>query len=131
MTLIFYPINVMFHNISLHGSVHILKQKEEMSCSPACLAMAVNYYGRNPDLEQIHKNCALGKEGVSLLGISKAAKIIGFKAIGGRLSLDVLADNAMLPCIVHWNQNHFVVVYKIKNIAREDIWFMFQTQPKD
>ena len=57
---------------------------------------------------------ALGKEGVSLLGISKAAEEIGFKTVGGRLSFETLTSEAPLPCIVHWNQNHFVVVYKIK-----------------
>ena len=45
-----------------------------MDCGPACLAMVVKHYGRNPNLEQIREDCALGKEGVSLLGISKAAE---------------------------------------------------------
>lgn len=49
-----------------------------------------------------------------MLGISKAAETIGFKTVGGRLSFDTLAFEVPLPCIVHWNQNHFVVVYKIK-----------------
>ena len=51
---------------------------------------------------------------MSLLGISKAAETIGFKTIGGRLSFEMLSQEAPMPCIVHWNQNHFVVVYKIK-----------------
>ena len=60
------------------------------------------------------KSVPLGKDGVSLLGISKAAEEIGFKTIGGRLSFDTLTSEVPLPCIIHWNQNHFVVVYKIK-----------------
>lgn len=52
--------------------------------------------------------------GVSLLGISKAAEDIGFKTVGGRLSFETLASGVPMPCIVHWDQNHFVVVYKVK-----------------
>ncbi|WP_278694950.1 peptidase domain-containing ABC transporter [Prevotella nigrescens] len=91
------------------------KQQDAMDCGPSCLAMIVKYYGKDVGIDQLRKICSLGKEGVSLLGISKAAEVIGFKTIGGRLSFDILAHKALLPCIVHWNQNHFVVVYKIKN----------------
>lgn len=85
-----------------------------MDCGSACLAMIVKYHGMLPDIETIRAICSLGKDGVSLLGISKAAESIGFNTIGGRLSFDTLATEAPLPCIVHWNQNHFVVVYKVK-----------------
>ena len=85
-----------------------------MDCGPSCLAMIVKYYGKDVSIEQLRKICSLGKDGVSLLGISKAAETIGLKTIGGRLSLNTLAHEIPLPCIVHWNQNHFVVVYKIK-----------------
>lgn len=85
-----------------------------MDCGPSCLAMITKHYGLQPNIEKIRRTCALSKEGVSLLGISKAAEGIGFKTIGGRLSFETLATEAPLPCIVHWNQNHFVVVYKIR-----------------
>ena len=85
-----------------------------MDCGSACLAMIVKFYGMLPVIETIRASCDLSKDGVSLLGISKAAEEIGFKTVGGRLSFETLANEAPLPCIVHWNQNHFVVVYKIK-----------------
>lgn len=85
-----------------------------MDCGPVCLAMVTEHYGLHPDRDQLRQLCDLNKEGVSLLGISKAAEEIGFKTVGGRLSFETLANEAPLPCIVHWNQNHFVVVYKIK-----------------
>ena len=85
-----------------------------MDCGPVCLAMVSEHYGLHPDRDQLRQLCDLNKEGVSLLGISKAAEEIGFKTVGGRLSFETLANEAPLPCIVHWNQNHFVVVYKIK-----------------
>ena len=85
-----------------------------MDCGSACLAMIVKFYGMLPVIETIRASCDLSKDGVSLLGISKAAEEIGFKTVGGRLSFETFANEAPLPCIVHWNQNHFVVVYKIK-----------------
>ena len=85
-----------------------------MDCGPSCLAMIAKHYGQQADKEQLRKICSLGKDGVSLLGISKAAETIGFKTIGGRLSFEMLYQEAPMPCIIHWNQNHFVVVYKIK-----------------
>ena len=89
-----------------------------MDCGPACLAMVVKQHGRNPDLERIREDCALGKEGVSLLGISKAAEKRGLHSLGGCITFETLATEALLPCIAHWNQNHFVVVYKIKKLRK-------------
>ena len=85
-----------------------------MDCGPSCLAMIAKHYGRQTDKEQLRKICSLSKDGVSLLGISKAAETIGFKTIGGRLTFKTLTYEIPLPCILHWNQNHFIVVYKIK-----------------
>ncbi|PDP61292.1 peptidase domain-containing ABC transporter [Prevotella intermedia] len=92
----------------------ILSQQDAMDCGPSCLAMIAKHYGLQPNVEEIRRTCALSKEGVSLLGISKAAESIGFKTIGGRLSFNTLAKEVTYPCIIHWDQNHFVVVYKVQ-----------------
>ena len=89
-----------------------------MDCGPSCLAMIAKHYGLQPNVEKIRRSCALNKEGVSLLGISKAAESIGFKTIGGRLTFNTLAKEVTHPCIIHWNQNHFVVVYKVKKHSK-------------
>lgn len=89
-----------------------------MDCGPACLAMIAQHYGLQPDLGILRERCSLGKTGVSLLGISKTAEAIGFKSIGGRLSFDTLSTDVPFPCIAHWDQNHFVVVYKIRKTWR-------------
>ena len=96
----------------------ITRQRDAMDCGPSCLAMIAKHYGLQPNIEQIRRSCALNKEGVSLLGISKAAESIGFKTIGGRLTFNTLAKEVPHPCIVHWNQNHFVVVYKVKKHSK-------------
>ena len=91
-----------------------VRQPDAMDCGPACLSMIAEHYGKQYTLEYLRDNSFIGRDGVSLLGISKAAENIGFKTVGGRLTFEKLAEKALLPCIVHWNQEHFVVVYKIK-----------------
>ena len=87
-----------------------------MDCGPACLAMVASHYGKDFGLQYLRDRSFITREGVSLLGISEAADKIGFKTISAKLKTEDL-DNELLPCILHWNQNHFVVLYKItKNI---------------
>ena len=91
---------------------HLIRQTDSMDCGAACLAMIINYYGRKIRQDAIYYN--LSKDGISLLGISKVAEFYNIKTIGGLINFHSLSEKAKLPCIVHWNQNHFVVVYKIK-----------------
>ena len=87
-----------------------------MDCGPACLAMVSSHYGKDFGLQYLRDKSFITREGVSLLGISEASKKIGFNDISAKLNTDDF-DNGLLPCILHWNQNHFVVLYKIsKNI---------------
>jgi ATP-binding cassette subfamily B protein len=90
------------------------KQPDQMDCGPTCLRMVAKYFGCNFKLQTLRQLCEINREGVSLLGISDAAEKIGFRSLGARLSLTDLKE-AELPCILHWRQNHFVVLYKIKN----------------
>ena len=70
-------------------------------------------------LESLRKKCYITREGVSFLGLSEAADSLGFRTIGVKISFELLTENVPLPCIVHWRQKHFIVVYKIKN---DKIW---------
>ena len=90
----------------------VLQQYDAMDCGPTCLAMISQYYGKKYDIDHLHDLCSISNEGVSLYGISLAAEKIGLHAIGTQLSLIQLIDEMPLPCILHWNQNHFVVLYK-------------------
>ncbi|HKK41229.1 MAG TPA: cysteine peptidase family C39 domain-containing protein, partial [Bacteroidales bacterium] len=85
-----------------------------MDCGPSCLKMVAGFYGKTFSLESLRKKCYITREGVSFLGLSEAADAIGFKTIGVKIAFDMLRDNVPLPCIVHWRQKHFIVVYKIK-----------------
>jgi len=90
------------------------KQLDMMDCGPTCLRMIAKFYGKNFSLQNLRDRCFITREGVSLLGISDAAESIGFHTIGARVTWKQLKDEVPLPCIVHWSQRHFVVVYKIR-----------------
>lgn len=88
------------------------KQLDQMDCGATCLRIIFKYYGKSVSIHKIRKLCQTTKNGVNLLGISEAAEKLGFRTYGVRLSLERLRD-VELPCVLHWNQNHFVVLYKI------------------
>jgi ATP-binding cassette, subfamily B, bacterial len=92
-----------------------VKQPDAMDCGPACLKMVAGFYKKNFTLEKIRKKCYITREGVSFLGLSEAADSLGFRTLGVKVPFDVLIENVPLPCIVHWRQRHFIVVYKVKN----------------
>ena len=85
-----------------------------MDCGPTCLKIVAKHYGKNYSLQNLRDLCHISREGVSLLGISDAAEAIGFRTMGVKLDFDQLCGEAVMPCIVHWNQRHFVVVYKVE-----------------
>lgn len=96
-------------------------QHDSMQCGIACLQMVCKYYGREYALSQLSELCFATNEGVSLLGISQTALKLGLQAVCGRATTEQLKV-VQLPCILHWNQNHFVVLYKVKK-GRKNSWF--------
>ncbi|MFN8291265.1 MAG: peptidase domain-containing ABC transporter [Chitinophagaceae bacterium] len=90
------------------------QQPDSMDCGPACLRMIAKHYGKNLPLQLLRARTQIGKEGVNLLGISEAAESVGFRTVAAQLSLQQLREEAVLPAILHWNQNHFVVLHKIR-----------------
>lgn len=89
-------------------------QLDAMDCGPTCLRMIAKFYGRSFSLQTLRERSFISREGVSMLGISDAAESIGFRTSGVRINFKQLTEDVPLPCILHWNQNHFVVCYKIK-----------------
>ncbi|MEW6703113.1 MAG: peptidase domain-containing ABC transporter [Bacteroidota bacterium] len=98
----------------MHFSFPHVKQHESRDCGPACLKMIAKHYGKTLSLEYLREKSYINKLGVSLLGISEAAEAIGFRPTAVKISFDSLVEQVILPCIVHWNGNHFVTIYKIK-----------------
>lgn len=91
----------------------VIRQHDSMQCGVACLAMICRYYGKAVSLDELEMYCPAGKRGVSLLGISEAAQDLGFHTRAARFTVRQLREIDS-PCILYWNQNHFVVLYKAK-----------------
>jgi len=89
-------------------------QPDKMDCGPTCLRMLAKFYGRSISLSKLRKLSETTREGSSLKNIADSAEKIGFRTLGVKVNFNKLNNEAPLPCIVHWNQEHFVVVYKIK-----------------
>lgn len=90
------------------------KQLDSKDCGPTCLRMVAKYYGCNYSLQYLREKSFITRQGVSLLGISYAAESIGLRTNGLKLSFEALKNKIELPCILHWNRQHFVVCYKIQ-----------------
>lgn len=92
------------------------QQLDAFDCGPTCLRMIAKFYGRTYSVQYLREHAFISREGVSMLGISDAAELIGFRTMGVRITLEQLRTEVSMPCILHWNQQHFVVCYKIKMI---------------
>ena len=104
-------------------------QLDAMDCGPSCLRMIAQYYGRKYSLQTLRERCYITRMGVSMLGISDAAESIGFRTLGVKTDFEQLSRETPLPCILHWNQNHFVGCYGIKKLRRANIKLKFLIRP--
>jgi ATP-binding cassette subfamily B protein len=88
-------------------------QPDSMDCGPTCLRMVAAFYKKEWPLSYLREQCRIGKEGVSLLGISEGAEAIGFRTQAVQLDLQTLLREATLPAILHWKQKHFIILYRV------------------
>lgn len=98
------------------------KQLDYMDCGPTCLKMVAAQYNKNYSIEYLRDNSYITRQGVSLLGLGEAAEKIGFRTLAAKLTFEQLEEEAPLPCILHWNQEHFVVLHAIEKAN----WFRKQ-----
>lgn len=94
--------------------IPVFIQHDANDCGPTCLRIIARYYGKSYSLERLREQCFITHSGVSLLGISEAAEHIGFRTRGLQLSFEQLENDVRFPCVVHWRQDHFIVVHRIK-----------------
>ncbi|MGF7081411.1 peptidase domain-containing ABC transporter [Mucilaginibacter sp. UYCu711] len=99
-------------------SFPIYIQHDVNDCGPTCIRMVAKYNGKNVSLKTLRERSYSSRSGVSMLGISDAAESIGYRTLGARITYDQLVNEANLPCIAHWKQKHFVVIYKITKRLR-------------
>ncbi|MDF1698947.1 MAG: peptidase domain-containing ABC transporter [Saprospiraceae bacterium] len=106
------------------------RQLDTMDCGPTCLRMITKAHGKQYTLPFLREKCYIDKAGVSLRGVSEAAELIGLRTLAVKIPTkakrgDASLSEAPLPCIAHWNQNHFVVVYKVSS---KHVWI---ADPRD
>jgi ATP-binding cassette, subfamily B, bacterial len=94
-------------------SFPFFKQLSSKDCGPTCLRMVAEYYGRHYNIDGLRQIAGYCKEGTSLLGINEAAEKIGFRTRAVQLTSEQLINDAHLPCILHWDQKHFVVLASV------------------
>lgn len=88
-------------------------QADAKDCGPTCLKIVSKYYGHVLNIQKLRDLSETTREGSNLLFLSDAAEKIGFRTLGVKLNIEKLQE-VPLPCILHWNKDHYVVFYKIK-----------------
>jgi len=106
------------------------KQLDSKDCGPSCLKIISKYYSKHYSLKYLRELSYVTRSGTSIMGLCDAAEKIGYRTKSIRISWDQLAKDIPLPCIVHWNQEHFVVVYKIELSKGQDIFRKFLNREK-
>jgi len=104
-------VNRLFSN---RNQFPFIPQLDSKDCGIACLRMISKYYGKSQSTTKLQNLTSITREGVSLLGISDTAEKIGLRSIGIKTTLEDIEKENITPFIAHWQQKHFVVVYKIK-----------------
>jgi len=102
----------MSFNLNVQRFPHY-QQPDSMDCGPTCMRIVAKHYGKDYSISTLREKCFINRDGVSFENISHAAESIGMDVLCVKLPLETLIESNHLPCIVHWKQNHFVVVYKI------------------
>lgn len=104
-------------------SFPFIHQHDEMQCGIACLQIICANAGLKFSAVEMEKICPPTTEGVSMLALSRAAKKIGFSTVCARLTLQELCTVGY-PCILHLNQCHFVVLYKVRKLRGKTIYYI-------
>jgi ATP-binding cassette subfamily B protein len=103
----------------------LFRQHDQTDCGPACLRMVAAYYGKRSGLEQLRLLSGTSREGSSLFGLRQAAEQLNFRTLALRLPFHTAEaeqpdlQSIQLPCIVHWEDRHFLVIYRI---SKKKVW---------
>ncbi len=95
------------------GRFPFYEQPDLKDCGPACLKMIAQYYGWAISISSLRNYCETTRQGSSLLNLAQAAERLGFRTMGVQVTLHQLTREVPLPCVIHWDQNHYVVLYRI------------------
>lgn len=104
----------MFKDFIRRNKYPFYKQPDAMDCGPVCLKMVAAYHGKNLSMQHLRKLCRIGKQGTTMLDLIDAADNLGFKTLAAELPFSKL-DNVPMPCILHWQKEHYVVLYEVND----------------
>lgn len=104
--------------LKYHKRFPHFKQNSSSDCGSTSLRIIAKFYGQNYSHEMLRKHCHVTRRGVNMLDISEGAQYIGFDTVGIKTTFDQLVEEGVFPCILHWNQNHFVVCFGIEKSKR-------------
>lgn len=105
------------------------RQFDQMDCGPACIRMVASAFGKEYPLSYLRTLAHLTREGVSVAGIRDALREIGMESGTFELTLEQLRTRCPLPAILHWEQNHFVVLYDVKRSRWRGRWKYYVANP--
>lgn len=105
------------------------RQFDQMDCGPACICMVASAYGKDYPLSYLRSLSHLTREGVSVSGIRHALEELGMDSAAFEMTPEQLRGKCPLPAILHWEQNHFVVLYKIKQNRWTGKWNYYIANP--
>lgn len=103
----------MFQFLFSRKSFPFFRQADAMDCGPTCLQMIAAWHGKTYPLQYLRNKCKITRQGVSFADLIAAGEQLGFNSLSAELPFDVLAAKAPLPCILHWDRQHFVVLYRV------------------
>ncbi|MBW8682963.1 peptidase domain-containing ABC transporter [Chitinophaga rhizophila] len=103
----------MFQFLYTRNAFPFFRQADAMDCGPTCLQMIAAWHGKTYPLQYLRNQCKISRQGVTFADIIAAGEQLGFNTLSAELPFTVLAEKAPLPCILHWDRQHFVVLYKV------------------
>ena len=111
------------------SKIKFTRQFDQMDCGPACVKMVASYFGKEYSLSYLRSQSLLTRDGVSISGIRNALNNIGFESATFEMTLKELCHKCPMPAILHWEQNHFVVLYKISKNRFTNEWKYYIANP--
>lgn len=105
------------------------RQFDQMDCGPSCIRMVASAYGKDYPLSYLRSLSHLTREGVSIAGIRDALQQIGLRSATFEMTFEQLREHCPLPAILHWEQNHFVVLYDVCRSRVTGKWKYYVANP--
>lgn len=113
----------------MRNRMKFTRQFDQMDCGPSCIRMVASAYGKEYPLSYLRTLSHLTREGVSVAGIRDALGEIGMNSATFEMTLEQLREKCPLPAILHWEQNHFVVLYDVRRSPLTHRWRYYVANP--